>query len=136
MLTISQLKKQHAGSIREQVVLYKGEAYSFFDEGLTRYVFVNESRTKVIKLVIDDYTFFNEEERDIYNNANESTKNLMAKTHFDSGIIEQEFVAPQKFEERPLTIPQMLFHDSCRGEVGWTKDGRLVCYDLDEFKKY
>ena len=30
----------------------------------------------------------------------------------------------------------MLFADSCRGEVGWTKEGKLVCFDLDEYKKY
>lgn len=29
----------------------------------------------------------------------------------------------------------MRFAMSCRNEVGW-KDGELVCYDLDEFKKY
>jgi len=60
----------------------------------------------------------------------------MAKTQLVNGMVEQEFLTPIKFGGRRLSIPQKLFASKCRNEVGWTDDGRLVCFDLDEFKKY
>jgi hypothetical protein len=126
-------------SITEHVILYKGEAYTFFDNGLTRYVFANADKTKVIKILIkkDSYDY-NEEEFDIYNNASESNRTKMAKTEltYNGEIIEQEFCNPIKFDNRSLTIPQILFANKCRNEVGWNKNGELVCFDLNEFMKY
>lgn len=125
--------------IKEDVILYKGEAFTFFDEGLTRFVFTNESKTKVIKILINDRSIdYNKEEIDIYTNASDDIKKQMAKTEltYNGMIIEQEFCNPIKFDDRPLTIKQMVFASSCRNEVGWTKDGDLVCFDLDEFKRY
>lgn len=126
-------------SVKKQVIIYKGEAYTFFDEGLTRYVFANKDKTKVIKLLIEKNNFdFNLEEYEIYQNADEDTREQLAKTELTSNglVIEQEFCNPIKFDERKLSIPQMLFASSCRDEVGWNKDGKLVCFDLNEFKKY
>lgn len=126
-------------SITEQVILYKGEAFTFFDEGLTRYVFSNESKTKVIKVLQDDHSFdFNLEEFDIYNKALDEVKSLMAHTEltYNGTIIEQEFCNPIKFDDRKMNIPQILFASSCRNEVGWNKNGKLVCFDLNEFKRY
>lgn len=125
--------------ITKQAVLYKGEAYTFFDEGLTRYVFANKDKTKVIKILIDEDKYakdFNQEELDIYNSASDEKKRQLAKTEMNGRIIEQEFCEPIKFNQRPLTIPQIRFAQSCRNEVGWTADGRLVCFDLSELKKY
>jgi hypothetical protein len=126
-------------SITKQVILYKGEAFTYFDSGLTRYVFVNTNKTKVIKILIDKHTKeYNEEEVEIYQKANEKQKAEMAKTNidYDGFVVEQEFCNPIKWDDRELTIPQMLFAASCRQEVGWTKEGNLVCFDLDEYKKY
>ena len=125
--------------VKNDVILYKGEIFTFFDCGLTRYVFTNKDKTKVIKLLISERgKDYNEEEYLIYEKANENVKKEMAETtlEYDGMVIEQEFCEPIKFSERKLTIPQMLFARSCRDEVGWNKDGNLVCFDLDEYKKY
>ncbi len=127
--------------VTKKVILYKGEAYTFFDQGLTRYVFVNADKTKVIKLLIErrEYgTDYNLEESEIYNNADEDVRKDFAKTELamNGTIVEQEFCNPMKLDDRKLTIPQMLFAASCRDEVGWNKEGRLVCFDLDEYKKW
>lgn len=126
-------------SIREQAILYKGEVYSYFDQGLTRYVFANADKTKVIKLLIRKDQFdFNKEEAIVYELADDEQKKQLAHTQLtlNGMVVEQEFCEPQKFAKKSLTIQQMMFASSCRDEVGWTADGRLVCYDLSEFKKY
>jgi len=79
---------------------------------------------------------FNQEEFDIYENAKGERRDQMVETTISSGIIEQEFVTPIKFGGKKLTIPQRMFAMSCRNEVGWSKDGKLLCFDLDEYKKY
>jgi hypothetical protein len=126
-------------SITEHVILYKGEAYTFFDNGLTRYVFANADKTKVIKILIEkDHFDYNREEIDIYESVSDDIRKKMAKTEltYNGEIIEQEFCNPIKFDDRSLTIPQMLFANRCRREVGWNKDGELVCFDLNEYMKY
>lgn len=122
---------------KNMLIFHKGELYSYFDEGCTRHVFVNKDETRVIKILQRDTgTDFNTEEANIYTNASDETKEQMAKTLLVNGMIEQEFVTPIKFGGKRLTIPQKLFASKCRNEVGWTEDGRLVCFDLDEFMKY
>lgn len=117
-------------------IMHQGEIFSYFDEGCTRYVFANEDKTKVIKLEKERRNnHYNELENEIYENALEENKKLMAKTKMVNGFIEQEFVLPIKFGGRRLTMEQIRFASSCRQEVGW-KGEDLVCYDLDEFKKY
>lgn len=125
--------------ITHKVILYKGESYTFWDSGLTRYCFVNADRTKVIKILIDPrHKDYNEEEYNIYLHASKEKRRQLAETKMDdSRIIEQEFCMPIKMDKkRQLTIPQIVFAQSCRNEVGWTADGRLVCFDLDEYKKW
>lgn len=139
MIKIEHILKQQKleDSITKQAILYNNEAFTYFDTGLTRYVFTNKDKTKVIKLLIDDRHFdYNEEEFEIYQNASKEKKERLAKTKMNGRIIEQEFCNPIKLDLRKLTIPQMLFAQSCRNEVGWTKEGKLVCFDLDEYKKY
>jgi hypothetical protein len=131
--------KKISDSIKKQAIFYKGETYIYFDSGLTRYVFVNANKTKVIKILIDQRCKdYNEEEVNMYNNASDEQRDEMAKTvsTYDGYVVEQEFCNPIKWDEREMTIKQMKFAASCRQEVGWTADGRLVCFDLDEYKKW
>jgi hypothetical protein len=122
---------------KKMVIMHKGEAYTYFDEGLTRHVYVNADETKVIKLLIkENCKDYNTEEFEIYTNASDEIKAEMVETTISNGLIEQEFVTPIKFGGKRLTIPQRLFASSCRNEVGWDKDGKLLCFDLDEYKKY
>lgn len=117
-------------------IMHQGEIFTYFDEGLTRFVFVNEDKTKVIKLEKEKRgTHFNNLEDEIYRNASEENRKLMAETKLINGFIEQEYVEPIKFGSKKLSMSQIRFAQSCRNEVGWRGDD-LVCYDLDEFKKY
>lgn len=122
---------------KEMTILHKGELYTFFDEGNTRHVFANADKTRVIKILQNDIgTDYNTEEVRIYENASDEDKANMVKSELSCGMVEQEFVTPIKFGGKRLTIPQKLFASKCRNEVGWDKDGNLVCYDLDEYMKY
>lgn len=124
-------------SVKNDAILYKGEVFTFFDSGLTRHVYVNDSKTKVIKVLIEKHSIdYNQVEVDVYNRASDETKKQLAETSFDGYVIEQEYCNPIKMDERKMTIPQIMFASSCRNEVGWTADGRLVCFDLDEYKRY
>lgn len=123
---------------QNMVIIHKGEEYSYFDEGTSRYVFTNPDKTKVIKLLktVGGHGHdFNTSEAQIYNNASDVDKEQMVRTELINGLIEQDFVMPIKYAGRKLTIPQLTFAASCRNEVGWAGD-KLVCFDLDEFKKY
>lgn len=123
--------------VKKQVVLYKGEAYTYFDSGLTRHVFVNKDRTKVVKTNIEGLDKdYNKEEVDRFSTLKNSGVTDIAETIYTGNVVEQEFCNPIKFDVRILTVPQMLFAQSCRNEVGWDKDGNLKCFDLDEYKKY
>lgn len=123
----------------QDAIFYNNEVFTYFDEGLTRHVYVNDDKTKVIKILINSDSFdFNKEESDIYDRVNDDVKSQMAETKLTLGgmIIEQEFCNPIKWDDRNMTIPEMLFASSCRDEVGWNKNDELVCFDLNEFKKY
>lgn len=118
------------------VIMHQGELFNYFDEGHTRFVFTNEDKSKVIKLEKSKRdNHFNELEDEIYKNASTEDKELMAETKMVDGIIEQEFVMPIKFAGKRLSMEQIRFAQSCRNEVGWKGD-KLVCFDLDEYKKY
>lgn len=126
-------------AVKNQAILYKGEAFSYFDSGLTRHVFVNSDKTKVIKILIDQHSKdYNLEEVEIYKKASKTTKAEMAQTivTYDGFVVEQEFCNPIKWDNRKMSIPQITFATSCRNEVGWNKDGKLVCFDLNEYKQY
>jgi len=122
---------------KSMIIMHKGETFTYFDEGCTRHVFANKDETKVIKILQRETgQDFNTEEALIYKNASDEDKEQMAKTELSNGMVEQEFVMPIKFGGKKLNIAQKLFARKCRNEVGWAEDGRLVCFDLDEFKKY
>ena len=122
---------------RMMAIMHENEVYKYFDEGNTRYVFANEDESKVIKLCKERMSnMFNEQEAKIYENASDEDKTQMANTKMINGFIEQEFCLPIKWSGEKLNIKQRRFSLSCRDEVGFNKDGELVCFDLDEFKKY
>lgn len=121
----------------EDVFHYKGDKYTYFDEGLTRSVWVNEEKTKVVKVLHDALNHdFNKDEFETYTNSSEKDRDQMALTELEDGVIVQEFCNPIKFDNRPLKLRQKLFAAQCRNEVGWNHAGELVCFDLDEYKKY
>lgn len=118
-------------------ILFKEEVFDYWDEGCTRYVFVNKNKTQVIKIPKDRFHGnFNELEFKIYNEASENERDLMALTLLEEGIIIQEYCTPIKWGGKKLTKEQRIFANSCRDEVGWDSDGKLICFDLDDFKKY
>ena len=120
---------------KSDVLLYKGEAYTYLYEGLSRMVFVNADKTKVIKHNKTE-TNFNQLEIDIYTGANEQDKAQMAQTTYNEAfqVIEQEYCRPMLPHE--MTLELMLFANRCRGDVGWNSTGELVCFDFAEYKKY
>lgn len=122
---------------RSMAIMHQGEVFTYYDEGCTRYVYVNKDESKVIKIdKMRGSHKWNQDEIDIYTKISEENRKQMVPTRMFNGIIEQDFVTPIKYGGKKLTIPQRLFANSCRGEVGWTEDGKLLCFDLDEFKKY
>lgn len=119
------------------LIMHNNETFKYWDEGCTRYVYVNADRTKVVKIEkMKHSTKWNEDEINRYKEASDEDRELMAPTRLIGNIIEQDFVLPIKYGGKRLNIEQADFAASCRSEVGWTRDGRLVCFDLDEFKKY
>lgn len=125
-------------SAKQLCIFHNGETYTYFDEGCTRFVYVNVNSTKVLKLEkLKASTLFNEEENSIYENAQPEDKALMVETKLLSrGLIEQRYVTPIKFGGRKLNQEQKEFALSCRNEVGWDEHGNLLCYDLSDYKKY
>jgi hypothetical protein len=120
-----------------QDVLYKGELFTYFDEGLTRKVYANADRTKVIKFLIrEDGLNYNTEEFEFYESSTQKDKLAKTEISNDNRVIEQEFVLPIKYSEKELTMSEIRFAGRCRHEVGWNKEGKLVCFDLSEFNKY
>ena len=85
------------GLKKENSVLYKGEVWDYFDEGLSRRVYVNSDRTKVVKFLIEPMGVdFNEIENRIYQTA--ASNGELAHTQLVDGVIEQEFLEPIKGE--------------------------------------
>ena len=121
----------------EDSVLYKGEVWDYLNSGLTRNVYVNSDRTKVVKFLIEPLGFnHNQLEGEIYRNSND--KDSMGVTHYDEvyNVVEQEFLVSIEESDRELTMGQIQFASSCRNEVGWDSEGRLKCFDLSEYKKW
>lgn len=124
----------------KDVIVINGEIFTYKSSGITRKVYANESKTKVVKVCIERGNYFNQEEIDIYTSV--SDKSQLAETKLlDNGYIEQEFLHTLDDEETfklfpNMTNEQIRFARSCRGDVGFDKNGVLKCHDLEEFKKY
>lgn len=118
-------------------IVFEEQTFEYWDEGVTRYVFKNADQSKVIKIPKNaGFRHFNPDEFERYENATEEDRDKMALTELRDGVIIQEFVMPIKWGGKSLTIAQEFFARSCRNEVGWNSEGELVCFDLDEYKKY
>lgn len=121
-----------------------GEVYTYKNEGLTRRVYVNADKTLVVKVPIGRFDqSHNDYEVDMWDQANSEVKLELAETvKLNNGYLIQEFVqsiddnTTPEWLGRPMTMKEIRFSKSCRDDVGYTKDGRLVCYDFQEFKQY
>lgn len=124
------------------VILVNGEAFMYKASGLTRRVYANASKTKVIKVCLERGNFYNEEEYEIYSTSDEIKRTQIAETELlSNGYIMQEYLHTFDDEETHklfprLTMKQIEFAKSCREDVGFDKDGNLKCFDLAEFKSY
>lgn len=128
-------KKVTLQEAEQMGIMHQGEMFTYWDEGCTRHVFANKDKTKVIKLEQSNLRKFNEDEIQVYKNATDEQREEMAETKLINGFIEQEFVMPIGLAGKKLSMEQIRFARSCRNEVGWKGD-KLVCFDLDEYKKY
>ena len=135
---------QYSQENEADLIIVNGETFTFKATGLTRRVFANADKTKVIKVPVKLATFhFNDEEIECWENASDETRLELASTKIlDNGYIEQEFLhtlddpTTEEWLGRFLTQKEIRFADSCRSDVGFDEDGKLKCFDLHEYKKY
>jgi len=128
----------------EDVIIVNGEAFTYKASGLTRRVYQNADKTKVIKIALrTSYQYNNLEEVKIYENASEKVKSQMAETRLlDNGYIEQEFLwtlddpLTDTMITRDITVEEIRFARSCRNDVGFDKNGVMKVHDLEEYLKY
>lgn len=128
----------------EDVIIVNGEVFTYKASGLTRRVYQNSDKTKVIKIALrTSYQNNNLEEVKIYENASQKAKSQMAETRLlDNGYVEQEFLwtlddpLTDTMITREITVEEIRFARSCREDVGFDKNGVMKVYDLEEYKKY
>lgn len=144
MAKIEQIISQDSQENKADVIIVNGEAFTFKATGLTRRVFVNADKTKVIKVPVKTtYQHFNQEEIDIWEGTNDEHHKQMAETSIlENGYIVQEYLhtlddsTTAEWLGRRMTMKEIRFADSCRSDVGYDKDGNLKCFDLAEYKQY
>jgi len=126
-------------------IIVNGEAFTFYRTGLTRRVFVNKDRTKVIKVpVTKGDVSHNLGEAEAWEKMSEERRKLFVPCRMITDEwLEMDFVnilddpeTNEKFGHIDLSMEQIRFAMSCRNEVGFDKDGNLRCFDYEEFKKY
>jgi hypothetical protein len=117
---------------KDSIVFHKGEIFEYLNHGMTRNVFVNKDKTKVVKINKDSFDA-NTEELEIYEKSNQKDK--MAETWKEDGHIIQEYCRPI-LDSDYKTIGDVKFVNSCRQDCGVNLNGQIVCFDLSEFKKY
>jgi hypothetical protein len=142
------MKELHAESNQQNdiqktdAILVNGEVFAFKADGLTRRVFANADKTKVVKVCFARGNYFNQEELNLFTQANDKKKAELADTKMlDNGYIEQEYLITLDMPEadeliKNLTPEQIAFARSCRGDVGFDKNGVLKCHDIEEYRKY
>lgn len=136
--------EQFSQENQADAVIVNGEVFTYKNSGLTRRVFVNADKTKVVKIPVHANSFhFNTQEIDAWNDASEEVKKELAETQIlENGYIIQEYL--HTFDDkdtgewlgRDLTMKELRFGKSCRDDVGFDKDGNLKCFDLHEYKLY
>lgn len=146
MEKIEQIINVNMATVESQadVILVNGEVFTYKNTGLTRRVFVNKEKTLIIKVPItNQYQEHNDNEAELWNTASDEDKEQLAETkRLSNGYILQEFLqtlddpTTKDYLGRPMTMKEVNFAMSCRNDVGYDTEGRLKCYDYDEFKKY
>jgi hypothetical protein len=127
---------------KTDAIIVNGELFSFKADGLTRRVFANADKTKVVKVCFERGNHFNQEEINLFTQANDKKRAELADTKLlDNGYIEQEYLITLDTDEadaliQNLTPEQIAFARSCRGDVGFDKNGVLKCHDIEEYRKY
>ena len=144
MSKIEQIVNVNTATVESKadVILVNGEAFTYKNSGLTRRVFVNKDKTLIIKvpITVEDQRH-NDKEAELWSEADEETRSQLAETQrLSNGYILQEFLQTLDDEttegwlNRPMTMSEIRFATSCRNEVGYDTNGKLKCYDYDEFK--
>ncbi len=126
------------------IIIVNGEAFTFKNSGLTRRVFVNADKSKVVKVLVKGNSKdYNKEEIECWNGASDTVKKELAETELlDNGYIMQEYLHTLDDPEtanwlgRSLTMKEIRLAGSCRNDVGFDKDGNMKCFDLHEYKQY
>jgi hypothetical protein len=135
--------------VKGDAVFHNGEVFTFHDTGLTRRVYVNADRTKVLKVPVSllDYEH-NRHEAESWENMSEEKRQEFAECKLlSNGWLEMEFLVTLKelsenekvaeeWSHLELSAEDMAFAASCRNEVGFDKDGKMKCYDYDEYRRY
>jgi len=131
--------------VKSDAVMWNNEAWTFHATGLTRRVFVNADRTKVIKVPVSYFDYqHNKNEAESWKTLDDKLRDEFAEcTLLPNGWLQMEFLTtlndPDVFEKwghRELSVEELQFASACRNEVGFDKDGKLKCYDYDEYRKY
>ena len=112
-INISQYSKEN----KADVIIVNGEIFTFKATGLTRRVFKNKDKTKVIKVPVQITSFdYNQQEIDIWDNSTIEKKLDLASTKLlSNGYIEQEFlhtlddVETDKWLGRSMTQKEIRF---------------------------
>jgi len=86
--------EQYSQENKADLIIVNNEVFTFKATGLTRRVFANKEKTKVIKVPVKlDTFFYNDEEIKCWNNASEEKRLELASTKIlDNGYIEQEYL--------------------------------------------
>lgn len=135
--------------IKADAIFHNGEVFSYHASGLTRRVFANADRTKVLKVPVTlmDYEH-NRKEAEAWSKMNEEERKEFAECKLnENGWLEMEFLTTlHELEEKPdvakqfenvrMSTEEIKFAQSCRNEVGFDKNGKLKCFDYDEYRRY
>lgn len=131
--------------VAEDAVMFDNKVYLYHNQGLTRKVFANKEKTKVIKVPVSkrDYEY-NKSEAEWWASASEEQRKTMTPCRLlSNGWLEMDFLytlndpeTQNKFGHIELTMEEIQFATSCRNEVGFDAEGKLRCYDFDEYRKY
>lgn len=143
-MKIEQTNEQQSPQNNADVVVVNGEVFTYKACGLTRRVFVNADKTKVVKIPVqNNYQHFNNTEINLFNDADENKRKEIAHTEIlENGYIVQEYLHTLDDKNtadwlgRPMTMKEIRFADSCRSDVGYDKNGNLKCFDIHEYKQY
>ncbi len=144
-ILVEQVRTATGKENNAEAVLFEGVAYVYHNTGLTRRVFVNKEKTKVVKIPVTEHDFdHNKAEAEQWANASEKMRARLTPCRLlSNGWLEMDFLytlndkeTEAKWGHLDLTVEEITFASSCRNEVGFDTEGKLRCYDYDEYMKY